>query len=166
MATVPVPKSFGVNEVLTAATMNKELRDAVNFILNPPRVFASGVNQTVATAVYTPVAMPNETYDTDGMHDPATNNSRITIVTPGLYDLKGMLFWNTNATGMRGAQIRLNGTGALVYDFRPTTTTVVQETVIETYLNAGDYIELCAYQNSGANLNTSAHWLSARWVAA
>lgn len=166
MATVPTPKTFSVNEVLTASTMNTEIRDAQKFLLDPPRVFAQNVTAiSVPNAAYAAVALITEQYDTDGMHDTVTNNSRFTCITPGLYDLKAMIYWTSNSTGMRGAQIRLNGATALSYDFRPSQATLIQQTCVDWYLNAGDYVELLAYQNSGAALNTQNVFMSARWVA-
>lgn len=53
---------------------------------NPPSVRAfHSATQSIAHAVETTLAFNSETYDSDSMHDNATNNSRLTINTAGLY---------------------------------------------------------------------------------
>lgn len=55
---------------------------------NPPavRVFHNAV-QSLTNGVEVPLAFNSERFDTDTMHDNVTNNTRLTIRTPGLYQV-------------------------------------------------------------------------------
>lgn len=171
MATVPNPKTYAVGETLTATTMNQEVRDAMNFLLNPPRanVYHSTTQSHATSGQYQIVQFDSEFYDSDTMHDPVTNNSRITIKTAGLYLVMGQIYWAGNTTGMRGVSIRGNGANALAYDFRASTNTLIQQVSLERYFDVNDYIELNAYQSSGAALiingGANGSFMSARWVS-
>ena len=79
--------------------------------------------QAIATSSGTALAFNNERYDTDLIHDPATNNSRLTCQTAGKYLIIANIQWAANATGFRQLGIMLNGT-----------TTIAQQRVLS--LNA------------------------------
>ena len=51
-----------------------------------------------------------EDYDTDGMHDNSTNNTRITIKTAGKYHVSGQGLWESSSVGQRDLVITVNGT--------------------------------------------------------
>lgn len=80
------PRTWVAGDVLTAAQLNQDVRDNVGFLANPPacRVYHNS-NQSVNDNTLTLVAFNSERYDTNAMHDPVTNNGRITINTAGLY---------------------------------------------------------------------------------
>jgi hypothetical protein len=109
----------------------------------------------IPTAVLTPLDFDVETYDTDNMHDNATNPSRLTVNTPGLYLIQGTVAFASSGSGFLGCHLRLNSA------------TVIESNMINdlnsgggTYLTisaaynliAGDYIELLAEQTSGSDL--------------
>lgn len=68
------PFPFASGEVLTAANLNATA--------DVPRVFVrNSSDQSMTGASYNIVSFNAEVYDTHGMHDNATNNSRLTIPT-------------------------------------------------------------------------------------
>jgi hypothetical protein len=173
---VPSQETAAVGQFIAASLWNDDVRDAVDFLLSPPRCrLWSTAAVSATTSTYTAMTWNSEDYDTDGMHSTSSNTSRITIVTPGLYQLSGVLGWAGNATGRRWQQWYLNGV-SLGVDYStifyaggssaiemPAATTCVE-------LIAGDYVELFGWQDSGVNLNmnptTSYSYAEARWVAA
>jgi hypothetical protein len=112
----------------------------------------------IVTATDTPIALNGtDELDTDAFHDPASNNTRITIPSglDGKYIFYGNLIWDTNATGIRQAQIRKNGTTAISVEASLAVTgTLYSYNMVVTppiALSAADYMELVGYQTSGAN---------------
>lgn len=128
-------------------------------------------NFSVPTGAYTAVALDaansTEDFDTDGMHDPATNPSRITIKTPGLYLLEGGGEFASGGGAVRYTQIHKNGTvipgsqtgGPLVagWGTRQTTSVMVR-------CAAGDYLELVGFQDSGGALTWNSVAFAATWL--
>jgi hypothetical protein len=122
-----------------------------------------GASQAVPHATYSAISFDNEEYDTDGMHDTVTNNSRITIKTPGLYDIKATVLWQANTVGTRFLYLRKNGsgnsiTGAIALASSPTSPAyeTAQQISATLLLAAGDYLEVVGYQESGGPLNVIA----------
>lgn len=118
------------------------------------RVYHS-VNQSIANATYTALAFNSERFDTDAMHDPTTNNSRLTAKTAGKYLVLGHFAYSANSTGFRFAALRVNGGSyyaEITYSAQAgTQTEVLVVTLLDLALN--DYVELIAYQSSGGSLN-------------
>jgi hypothetical protein len=113
--------------------------------------------QSINNATDTSIALNSERRDDSGFHDTSTNNSRLTVPTgmAGWYSISGNLAYASNATGLRQSAILLNGATYIVVNLQPAINgaqTIVSLTT-EYYLNAGDYVELRAYQTSGGALN-------------
>jgi len=98
-------------QVYTAAAHNIIVNDVLVFAV-PPMVFATqSSGQVVPRGTWTALQWGGaDSYDTDSMHDPATNNTRITINTAGVYLINFQLATTivTN-NGALGLAIRLNG---------------------------------------------------------
>ncbi len=158
-APVPVPRTFGVSEFETAAYLNS-VRDALNFLLKPPIAsLYQGTGQVVGNNAFTALNMDNTINDSYGGHSNSTNPSRYTAQVAGWYTVSGAAGWTTNTTGARGAAIYVNGStingGSGVAAPSPgSSVTVTAIGAIEVFLNAGDYVEIDGYQNSGVNLTT------------
>lgn len=143
---------FTSSTVLTAA----ELNDA----FSPPRCRLTNSAAFVhnSTGNNLAVTFDTETHDTGGMHSTSSNTSRITIPTggSGMYLLGGGVEFAANATGYRQVALRINGT-TVIAGSRATSASGTVATLLMTNciypLNAGDYVELTAFQNSGGNLN-------------
>lgn len=164
MGTIPTPPTFVAGQVLTAAQCNS-LVTCLNFWAAPPKALIyNNANQSVPNNTLTLITHNSESFDTDGMHDTVTNNSRLYARTAGYYTISGTLSFVTNGTGTRGIQIRLNAAGSssggtLLYDLTFSAVAGAQTTVVLpqfTYPMAlDDYVEMFGNQTSGGALNTS-----------
>lgn len=114
-------------------------------------------NQSIPTATWTILAFNSERYDTDTIHNTVTNNSRLTCKTAGKYLITGQVGIAANATGIRSALIKLNGSELFylaailentssAYSWAGNVSTIYD-------LAVGDYVELQVYQDSGSTLN-------------
>lgn len=114
--------------------------------------------QNLTTGTLTVLALNTETFDIDGMHSNTTNNSRLTCVTPGTYYIRGAVEFAANATDstLRQVLIRLNGATTISAQRGNSMTSDVEQSRLETsciyQLNAGDYVELLARQDSGSTI--------------
>lgn len=125
----------------------------------PPRCRAyRAADQTVASGVITALAFDSERFDSHGMHDPTTNNSRLTCRLDGVYAGVFTVYWQASGTGERWLWFRLNGGAtALGVIASPPQASVgavtIQQCVLPPYrLVAGDYVECVAFQSSGGDL--------------
>lgn len=113
-------------------------------------------DQSIPDATVTAVTFNSETYDTDTMHSTASNTSRITFTTAGIYLVTASVYWPPNATGLRTVHIRKNGSTYLAIDQRPTAgaafSTAMSTSTSDSFA-AGDYVECVVWQNSGGALN-------------
>lgn len=114
-------------------------------------------NQSVNNTTSTKLTFDVVTQDTHGAW--STSNNRFTVGSAGVFDVGGQIGWAANATGYRQISILVNGTTSYILNQTtsagaadPTTCGFSSPT---PYLNAGDYFELYAYQNSGGALNAS-----------
>lgn len=119
------------------------------------RVFHS-VGQSIATATWVAHNFDSERWDTDGIHDNATNNTRLTAKTAGKYSISATLTFGSG-TGSRQIKIRLNGVTDIAMDGRPPISSGSTPLTIETKYNlaVNDYVECLVFQNSGGALSTS-----------
>lgn len=114
--------------------------------------------QSIGNASPAPIAFDNETYDSDNFHDNVTNNTRHTVPAGkgGKYSVSGGLAFAANSTGVRDIRILVNG---LVVNIVRATIVAAQvafmSTQVDLLLAAGDYVEMAAYQDSGAALNAN-----------
>jgi hypothetical protein len=76
------PADAGTPREFIAALTGKLLGRTQN---RPAVILRKNANQSISSGVDTKITFETEDLDTDTMHDPATNNTRITINTPGLY---------------------------------------------------------------------------------
>lgn len=124
------------------------------------RVYHS-LDQSIPTgAGFTALAFDSERFDTEDMHDVATNNSRITCKTAGKYLIIGNIKWAANATGTRSVRILLNGSTEIAFNRVPNNgaSTTVFHSVSSIYaFDVGHYVELSVQQNSGGALNATSY---------
>jgi hypothetical protein len=174
---VPVPANAVTGVTETAAFWNAQVRDAVNFLLNPPEMTAyQSSAQTIPTGVATAVTLDVNVIDSYGGHSTVTNNTRYVAQVSGFYTCAGIAAFSPNATGVRTVSLQVNGTTGVPASqaiFQAVTSAGINTNVptrtMDVFLNAGDYIELMATQTSGGNLalqtggiNTSGLWVSWR----
>lgn len=156
------------------ASWGDDVRAALNYLANPPacRVYHSA-NQNIPTVTTTALAFNSERFDTDTMHDTATNNSRITIKTAGVYAVAAGVWFAANGLGnIREAWIQVNGATRIAEDCRAPVgggggTRIALSTIYKLAVN--DYLEVIAYQDSGSTVaadafGAAAPEFSATWI--
>jgi hypothetical protein len=119
-------------------------------------------DQTISTSTITAVAFnAADDNDTDALHDPASNNTRVTIALAGKYIVGGVMRYEANGSGSnRQARVHKNGSlvdGAFNNDHSPNASQeshVFVSCMIEAA--AADYFEFAAFQDSGGDLDVQA----------
>lgn len=161
MATVPNEDTIAVGTKIAASWGNSDVRDAINFLLNPPNVHVTnttGLSHTTGVSLL--LTWDTEVADTDTMHSTVTNTSRLVATTAGLYTVTARAAFAANATGIRSLDVRKNAAGVAAggtrvgYDSQtPVTGAVTSVAVVEDIrMAAGDYLEAFGYQTSGGAL--------------
>ncbi len=161
MASVPTPHQFAVGEVATADNINTYY-SGISFLENPPVASLFQITpQSVTGSGETPISLDGSLLDTYGGHSTVTNNTRYTFQVAGIYLIGGGVAWSANATGVRAASLRLNGSSDLrgSQAILPTITvgginTNVPTVTVMSQVSVGDYVELMGTQTSGGTLAT------------
>lgn len=119
-------------------------------------------DQGFAVGVSAQLLFDTETYDSEGMHSTASNTSRLTCVTPGLYAVSGWLVTNVGTGG--GPQVAINKNGAF-YGYGSFDGTSARGSASDhVRLAAGDYLELGFWNNTGGALTVTDACLAAAWL--
>ncbi len=122
---------------------------------------------TNATEAAVPFAGTDD-FDTDGFHDPASNNTRMTIPAGmgGKYLIGGFIAYTANTTGDRWVKVRKGGATDLSYQRQSSVDDAASATIVNISavadLAAGEYVELFAYQDSGGatvDATSAAFWI-------
>lgn len=129
----------------------------------------SNVAQSVNSGANTNLTLNIEKWDTHGIHDVATNNTRLTCKVAGKYAVKGGAEFAANGTGYRYLILKING---VQVSYIPVVTATPLSSVgtalnisYDLPLNVGDYVELAVIQNSGTALNVNGAALSISRIA-
>lgn len=162
MASVPLPHQFAVGEAATSTNINTYY-SAISYLENPPIATMYQVGaQNVGSGGEVAIALDSTSFDTYNGHSNSVNNTRYTFQVAGMYLVAGLVAWSPNATGVRGASLRLNGTTDVIASqvISPTITIGGINTNVPTrtcviQVNVNDYVELMGTQTSGAGLNTN-----------
>lgn len=120
--------------------------------------FTASAVQSIPAATDTAVILNDaDTFDSDGFHDPATENTKITIPSglDGFYEAFACVEWASNTSGERHLWFRLNGTTMLERELRTDVAAVTEDMHVHSFQNlvAGDYLEFMVRQSSGGALN-------------
>jgi hypothetical protein len=116
--------------------------------------------QSLSNGVGTIINWTAEYFDTNGFHDNATNNTRLTVPSgkAGKYLVVMSGNYAASATGVRDTAVRKNGT-TYVGSFAASScgSGTGQGTTVSRILDlsVGDYLEVDAIQTSGGSLNFS-----------
>ncbi len=152
--------------ILTAAQLNVDVRDNLNFLYAPPKCRLNNDFDNIPTATLTACQFSSEEFDNDGMHSTSSNINRCTINTAGVYLIVCAVEFPANSTGSRQGTIRINGNNIVANTEQSPDgngNSMFQVTVVRAFA-VGDYIEFLIKQDSGSTLNTlgmlTAHWLS------
>ena len=118
------------------------------------RAYNSGNIGSITTSTAFPLTLDSERYDTDDYHSTSSNTSRLTAPVTGYYHFGGCVDWDVNGSGnQRSVFLRINGTTVVASNVQlPSASYSVQQLVVCDYLfTAGDYVELCVFQDSGSD---------------
>lgn len=119
---------------------------------------------TLTTATHTAITFPN--IEGDNMSNFVSGGSVITVSRAGMYIVSASGLMNANATGLRQIVTRRNGTDIPAGGDGKAGTTVMNcrlTVSIGVSCNAGDTIDVRAYQDSGGNLDLTEARLSVLW---
>lgn len=116
------------------------------------RVYHS-TTQSIGSGSSTTVAFNTEDYDSGGCHDAGTNTRLVAPVT-GRYSIKASIAWQSNTAGVRNIWFVRASDGMIpvASKLSPVSTDVQQHIAADIALNAGDYVEVIAFQSSGSTL--------------
>ncbi|MCC9307676.1 hypothetical protein LN042_11275 [Kitasatospora sp. RB6PN24] len=147
------------------------IRDGLLWGQNPPDFVGSQLSaQAIPNLTWTPIAIDTNVLDSYGGHSTTTNNSRYTCQSgaAGWYTVCGVVAYVPNSSGFRTARIQVNGSsinGLIAYGPNDgTAEAAVITPTRDVFLNAGDYVEVAGWQNSGGSLNTAVTLSSGLWV--
>lgn len=114
------------------------------------------VAQNVPSGVFTILAMNQERYDTDTIHDLAINNSRLTCRTAGKYVISAGAEWDTEAgISRRVLDLLLNGATAIARNrlWGVDDVNVLCHNVTTLWnLEVNDFVEVRVLQNTGVTV--------------
>lgn len=156
-----------------AKGFNKVIKGNERYLyLRPAIILDRSSGFDVPTGGWTAITFPaaDELVDTDGMHSD-TNSSRITFARAGRILAGGSIQWLSGIAGSRGLRVRLNGAGAEWASVMEDASGAPGWTYPATCLApvainvaANDYIELDAFQDSGATINCLPVLFWAAWM--
>lgn len=112
-------------------------------------------NQSIPNNTATAIIFDSEVYDTGSYHSNTTNPARFTVPATGIYLITAMVNFAGNG-GLNLGWLQVNGTTTIALQdmYGSFNTSAINLSSIAN-LTAGDYVELIAYQNSGAAVNTT-----------
>lgn len=112
--------------------------------------------QTVSTDTSQPLIFDTEIYDTASMH--STNfidNASLRAPVDGIYAVTAQVMWGAGGTGVRLIRLVRNGSQLLAEELEPISAAaggpLYQARTTQARLQAGDFVQLVARQNSGSN---------------
>jgi hypothetical protein len=111
--------------------------------------------QSIANTTQVILTFNDEVFDTNGFHDNATNNSRITIPTgyAGYYRITCNAAYAANGTGIRYIIVYKNGSSFQEFSQKGEAEDVNCTYTFVANLAVADYIQFNCFQNSGGSLN-------------
>lgn len=147
-----------------------QVRDNLKFLNNVPAFFGNGglsTSESTTTATNHIFDIPEERFDSDGMHSEVTNTSRVTIQTAGKYLVVCTTWWSVNIVNVRASRMRLNG--STIYFGQQHNAGFAEHATCcaawELDLVVGDYVEPAGTQNSGGNLNAFLKQFAVVWLS-
>lgn len=159
------PGTAVVGQLLTASYWNAQVRDNLLFLFNQPSARVThNANQSIASATVTALAFNTERWDTDTIHDPVTNNSRLTCKTAGKYLIWANINWDASNGGtFREARFRVSGgsdyalQGAQVANGLTGGGTGAANMILTAIVDlaVNDYVELLVRHDVGAPINVN-----------
>ena len=149
------PGSVGSSEVANGSLGTGELSHSI-----PAARVTRSSAQSIPDSLNTNLAFDQERYDTAGMHDNATNNSRLTAPATGIYAVTAQFTWGGSAgTGSRFGGLMRNGSTLIARSLQVPGDDDENMTT-QVRLAAGDYVEVVVLQTSGSSLTVAANGMA------
>lgn len=179
----PVQRSWSSSTVVGADEANQNIRDAIGFLLSPPRciVYCANPQQFNSGNPPQPYALDTVLVDTGNMWN-SSFPSRIYMPLPGVFQVKATIHYPYTATANTSFQlgVALNSNGVwptsgspqrIVEDTRPATNNAAFGTSLSVRgaypFVQGDYIEIFTEQTTGSAFAPAggqfASQVSVRW---
>lgn len=194
MPAVPSQRDWTRGELATAAEVNTNVSNPITFYRQRPMWLAAYItNFSVASDTnYHTLSFSSGDVFVDSENAHAGGDDKIYCVQPGLYVVEAQVLWTANIAGMRRLKFAVvrasTGTFSTIQETGMVSSGQASfahsgQTNVETsvrlhdpgfYMDAGDYIQFQAGQNSGSSLNLLSgptgsdkpSWFCIRWVAA
>lgn len=119
-------------------------------------VVSGDSSQNITSGTWTEVLWNTETVDGEGMHSNTSTPERLIPTKSGWYQFNFSLLFLANSTGIRQARVQLNGASLPGGDYAVNTVPGVATNItgsLLVYINAGQYLKVEVYQNSGSGVN-------------
>jgi len=147
--------SVGSSEVTNGSLGTGELSHAI-----PAARVTRTSAQSIPHSLNTSLAFDQERYDAAGVHDNATNNSRLTAPVTGIYAVTAQFTWGGSAgAGSRFAGVVKNGS-TLIARSQELAGDDDENITTQVLLAAGDYVEVVVLQTSGSSPTVAANGLA------
>lgn len=149
----PIAYATNTTGGLMSAEQVKQLAD----LYNPPRAqYTSNVDKVCSTYQWVLPDWNVKVYDTDSFVDPA-NPTNVIINTSGTYLIQAHVTFAANGSGQRNIRITKNSQAVnIAYNTSLAGTNATRINVGTTaFLNAGENVQILAYQDSGGDLTLS-----------
>lgn len=169
---VPNPATWETGEDVSAQLLNAQLRDSLNFLLNPP-IYQSKNSVPVSLAAFswTDIWFDQVVIDTYGGHN-AGNTAQYIAQVAGYYQCSGVICYKNGGSDYWGsAAWAVNGTrvqgGASDMRCSLDVYTCITPPTKQVYLNVGDYVGIQGFVSNAmstaqiADLDSS---IDIRWV--
>lgn len=128
------------------------------------RVVSTG-NIPVANNAQTTVGFGAEEFDTDGLHDNVTNNSRLTAAVTGKYQINANVIWNANSSGVRQLSLTRNTSNVAIVQTPASAVGTQGQGVSDLFeISANGFVEIAVFQTSGSTGSLSGASLSMVYV--
>ena len=151
--------SVGGSEVTNGSLGTGELSHAI-----PAARVTRTSAQSIPDSLNTSLAFDQERYDAAGVHDNATNNSRLTAPVTGIYAVTAQFTWGGSAgAGSRFAGVMKNGS-TLIARSQELAGDDDQNITTQVLLAAGDYVEVVVLQTSGSSLTVAANGVAQQFT--
>jgi len=145
--------SISGNSTLTGSVTCSSLVSAPN----QPRASAyNSGTQSLANGAFQAVTFNTQDFNVGGLHSTTTTPTRFTVPagSSGLYLLTAQVYFPANSSGHREITFLRNGAtqigGTAIADTPSATYGVVLTSSLPTVLDATQYVEVAAYQDTGA----------------
>lgn len=158
MAIIPA-KTFLAGDPLPASDLNTYVSGILTSLMNPPSCKAyRTTTQSVASATMTAISFDAEYWDTDSMHSPTTNPTRVTVPIAGVYLVTWGARYGPISVTNQLMLTRVHRNGLLVdetlwHGLTSTNAYTEGTGAVQLKCNANDYLELIFYHNQGSAVN-------------